>query len=347
MKIAILYQATPTPEVDGVQKPFKQSGYMDSGADIAYALRAAGKEMITPVANPKAVEDADWVFADTLEGIEAAVKAGADTLWLNTVLYAEHPIQQFRGKGLFVVGQQPEAVEKYDDKLHTNALLREQGLAVIDSHIIAGDALDAIDREKFPAVVKPIRGRGSQGVQVVEDAVALQTVVKQLIDSQKYGSALMLENFLEGSEITITLMPAGSYQIGDDTKTYTRPWVLPPLVRRGHVAGVLPYSGEVAVVENSEILTRDEREAREVKFACRQSERAAQFLNIKAPIRIDCRSDRNGDFFMFDINMKPNLTGAGRPGRENQESLCAMSARALEWSYPQFVVSIANQRWEF
>lgn len=339
MKIAILYKA-PTE----AGKPAK---YQDSGADIAYALRAAGKEVITPLKTPKAAEDADWVFADTKEGIEAAIAAGADTLWLNTVLHANHPIQQFRGKGLYVVGQQPEAAEKYADKLHTNTLLREQGLAVIDSQIVAGDSLDAIDQQKFPAVVKPTRGNSGEGVKVVEDAVALQSVVKQLIDSQKYGSSLMLENFLEGSEITITLMPAGQYELGDYPKTYSRPWVLPPIVRRGHVAGVVPYLQDLADEETTEVLSRDEREAREVKFACRQSERAAHFLDIKAPVRIDCRSDSKGDFFMFDINMKPNLTGPGRPGRENQESLSAMSARALEWSYPQFVVNIANQRWEF
>jgi hypothetical protein len=157
----------------------------------------------------------------------------------------------------------------------------------------------------------------------------------------------MLENFLEGSEITITLMPAGQYEMGEYPKTYSRPWVLPPIVRRGHVAGVVPYLQDLADSETTEVLSRDEREAREVKFACRQSERAAHFLDIKAPVRIDCRSDSKGDFFMFDINMKPNLTGPGRPGRENQESLSAMSARALEWSYSQFVVNIANQRWEF
>jgi hypothetical protein len=298
------------------------------------------------VANPKAAEDADWVFPDTQAGIEEAIAGGADTFWLNTVLDSKHPILQFRGRGLYAIGQQPEAAEKYADKLHTNTLLREQGLAVIHSEIVAGDTLDAIDHTKFPAVVKPVRGHSGKGVQVVEDAIALQSAVKQLLDSEKYGSALMLENFLEGSEITITLMPAGQYALGDYPKTYSRPWVLPPIVRRGHIAGVVPYSGDLADEQTTEVLSRDEREAREVKYACRQSERAAHFMEIKAPIRIDCRSNSKGDFFMFDVNMKPNLSGPGRPGRENQESLSAMSARALEWSYAQFIENIAAQRWE-
>ena len=48
------------------------------------------------------------------------------------------------------------------------------------------------------------------------------------------------------------------------------------------------------------------------------SETVAQFLKATAPIRIDCREDANGVIKAIDINMKPSMTGPGRPGVGNR-----------------------------
>ena len=44
-------------------------------------------------------------------------------------------------------------------------------------------------------------------------------------------------------------------------------------------------------------------------------------------MRIDCRADRDGEYRIFDLNMKPNVTGVGRPGRADQDSLSLIAAR--------------------
>jgi hypothetical protein len=48
---------------------------------------------------------------------------------------------------------------------------------------------------------------------------------------------------------------------------------------------------------------------------------------------------------MFDLNMKPNMTGAGRPGREDQDSLSCMAAREIGWSYGDLLVNMLRQAW--
>lgn len=63
-------------------------------------------------------------------------------------------------------------------------------------------------------VLKPIRGRGSQGVVVVKFAVELATQVNRNIESSLYGDDFILEELLPGEEITITVMPPGSFTIG-------------------------------------------------------------------------------------------------------------------------------------
>lgn len=68
---------------------------------------------------------------DTKEGIENAIKRGANTLWLNTVIHRNHPLFEsykpvLNGSSrtsLRFVGQLPEHSEDYDDKAVVNPWL--------------------------------------------------------------------------------------------------------------------------------------------------------------------------------------------------------------------------------
>ncbi|MBL8320597.1 MAG: hypothetical protein JNJ42_19490 [Burkholderiaceae bacterium] len=184
-RVAVLYQALPPPTLGGVRKAAKPGGYSDSGADIAFALRAAGCVVATPKAEPDPSVALDWVYPDTEEGLHQALRDGADTLWANTVLFERHPIEALL-EDVWVVGQTPSAQQRFDDKFATNTLLRNSGLPVVRSVLVgatAGDAvhgLDDLGQRKlkelgfaYPLVVKPVRGRGSQGVTRVEDASTL------------------------------------------------------------------------------------------------------------------------------------------------------------------------------
>lgn len=168
-RVAVLYQATDPPMVNGTRKPKKPGGitslhllnlnkltlpaslpwtianvalpyftpgYQDSGADIAYNLRGYNNvEVLTPAEKPDATKDAGWCFPDTEEGIMSALDRGATHLWANTVLFAQHPLQVSERISRFqehvrVVGQSPLMVDKYDDKKYVNNLLRKQGLGL-------------------------------------------------------------------------------------------------------------------------------------------------------------------------------------------------------------------------
>ena len=43
--------------------------------------------------------------------------------------------------------------------------------------------------------------------------------------------------------------------------------------------------------------------------------------------------------------MKPNMTGAGRPGRDDQASLSAISARAVGWDYADLLLCMLDGAW--
>lgn len=156
-KIAILYQCHSPPPKAGIKKPMKLGGYSDSGADIAFELLQNNFNVITPAEKPNPTNDRDWVFPDTKNGIESALKKGAQIFWLNTVLYQHHPIENYINKGLEIVGQTPELVDVFDDKMFTNNLLKANNIPIPKNKLITLDSNDL--SLEYPLVLKPIRGR--------------------------------------------------------------------------------------------------------------------------------------------------------------------------------------------
>lgn len=346
-KVAIVYQTQAPPERNGIIKPMKPGGYSDSGADIAYSLLRRNINVVTPVENPRLEKDLEWVFPDTREGILSATVKGASVIWLNTVLYKGHPVEEFIENGLSVVGQIPENVDRYDDKLVANQLLKLHSLPVPGSVTITletrnGFALDF----PFPVVAKPIRGRGSQGVSFVRTAEELGILLGEMFDSHDYGNALYVEEFLPGEEVTITVMTPGTYTIGNKDVRKEHYWSLPPVRRFNHENGIAPYNGTVAVVNNSEVLSDERLQSETIRRLCSDCELAAGLVDAKAPIRIDCRANEKGEYFLFDLNMKPNMTGASRPHRQDQDSITALSARKIGWNFDDLILNMLYQRWK-
>lgn len=331
MKIAILYQVKEAPAVGNIRKPMKKGGYSDSGSDIAVELKNNGIRVITPVDEPNEMNDLDWVFGDDDEGISAAIAKGADILWLNTVLYDGHPIEKYiKNKTVKVIGQNPYDAGLYDNKLYTNQMLLRHGLSAID----AVNVKSAEDYNgPYPCVIKPIRGRGSQGVSVVKNIEELRVRIKDLIEKEIYGTEFMLEPFLTGEEITVAVFPADA--------EHNAPYCLPPVVRFNHADGIAPYSGKIAVTKNSRAVD-DVSEYAEIMDNCKA---AYSILGLRAPIRIDCRKNGDGKFVMFDINMKPNMTLASRPHRADQDSLVMMAAKSAGMSRIELLNAYINTAW--
>ena len=352
--LAILYQAVPPPVIDGLRKDPKPGGYADGGADIGVALTGRGVRVVTPVAMPDPAVALDWVFPDTATGIAAACAAGADVLWANTVLFEGHPLEAVLGT-VAIVGQLPAAMQAWDDKYETNRALGRAGLPVARSFLLARDAragvyaladvAGAMDAAglRLPVIVKPVRGRGSQGVTLVRDLAALHDAAARLIAEARFGDTLMVEEFLNGEEVTVTVMPPRAPH--PDGHVGLRHWALRPVRRFDQRDGVAPYNGDVAVTENSAAMTAEQLATPAVTAMIEACVAAARLVDARAAIRIDCRQDGTGSFRLFDLNMKPNMTGPGRPGRDNQDCLSAIAARADGWSYADLLLAMSAACW--
>ena len=346
-KIAILFQAQLPPVKDGIQKPMKPGGYSDSGADIAFELWQNKMDVVTPIENPNQNNDKDWVFPDTKDGIEMAIGKGANVFWLNTVLFKHHAIETYLEKDLEIVGQKPELVDAYDDKMFTNELLKSNNIPIPPNRLITNKDIKDLSFEfEFPLVLKPIRGRGSQGVTKVDTSHELQENLNKIFSENIYGTAAYVEQYLTGQEITITVMPDGKYMINNKVEVFSRPWCLPAVKRFNHDNGIAPYNGTIAVMENSSVLSDDELQSLEIQEVYEHCVKSAELIGIKAPIRIDCRANEQGKYFLFDLNMKPNMTGPSRSHRKNQDSLSLLSARKIGWNYFDLLNNMLNQKWK-
>lgn len=342
--IAILYQAHTPPSFGGILKPMKFGGYKDSGADIAYELHE-NVPLITPTPTPDIQEDLDWVFPDTKEGIQEAIEKGARCFWLNTLLYEGHPVEAFLNKEYSFIGQIPRLVGKYDDKYFTNEFLHEQGLTISRARVVEKDNLALTPISSYPVVIKPIRGRGSKGVKVVHNHREFLIESLKLIDAKRFGNKIMVEDFLPNQEVTLTIMPPGTYMVKREKLYQETYWPLALVKRENHLKGIAPYSGIVPVSHNSHAIDSQELESPEIKELIRQGIKAAGLLEARAPIRIDARQGKDHVYKIFDINLKPNMTGASRPHRKKQDSLVMIAARAMGWSYQDLLMNILAQSW--
>ncbi|EIN14576.1 hypothetical protein PUNSTDRAFT_96537 [Punctularia strigosozonata HHB-11173 SS5] len=357
-RIAVLHQAAPTPAIGGVLKPVKPGGYKDSSADLAYALHLESQDactpsikLITPSSSPDPSKDADWSFGDYKETIlEVIEKHGANVLWANTNVHSAHALLDIAKQhpDILMVGQDPRHVDNYDDKAWVNRWLQSHaGLegTFPQTWIVPRDTPEVLASIPLPVIIKPVRGRGSQGVAYCRTSNELEQRAKKLWET---GSRVVIEEFCSGEEVTITVLPPGTYDPPVGVKD--KHWALPVVRRFDHTDGIMPYSGGVPVTANSTLVPLEEASV-DPEYARLQKrcELVGQALGTLATIRIDARrrgqtaSGMDREFALFDTNMKPNITGPGRPGRDDQAALTVLAAGGLGWSYRDLVRNMLRQ----
>ena len=60
----------------------------------------------------------------------------------------------------------------------------------------------------------------------------------------------------------------------------------------------------------------------------------------------DSRADNKGKYYLFDLNLKPNMTGPSRSHRANQDSLSSLAAIGIGWNYFDLLKNMINQKWK-
>ena len=251
---------------------------LDSGACVTAALRQRGHnvEQLDPRDVDIAALSGDWdVVFPLVHGT-----GGEDGVLQSDLIKS----------GLPYVGSSPEASALTFDKIRTNHLLKQHGLAVPDSVVVrSAQSLDEIRELIRPLgehfVTKPPRQGSSVGITIVDSIEQLQTAVSLAF---QYDSECLVERFIPGREITVALIDGR------------------PLPAITIVPAIAWYDYESKYADDrTQYVFEDEATSHSLgKLAMH----ACAVCGVTGIARVDLRVDENDTPWLLEVNTIPGMT---------------------------------------
>jgi D-alanine-D-alanine ligase len=347
LRLAIIFggdKSTPGSVVYASRNTRSWKSYEAVAADIAASLRRIGFQHVCLMPD-------DMHLGERLrrEGIHMAWLNSGGIQGYNPTAHAASMLEMF---GVPYVGHDPLTATTLDNK---HAFKREALCAGLPTapfatwHMSRGPFRPAIN-SRFqlafgnyagPFVVKPVSGRASLHVHVVEDRAGLPDAVAEVYGATE--NLVLIEKYLSGREFCIAVAGPVTARGGQ-------------LRRRGE-----PFS--FAAVER--VLSRDEKiftsmDVRPItKDRCRSldsSQDAALIgemhrlarevyleFNLGSLIRMDLRSDENGALKILEANPKPDL----KKPTDEVTSLISAGLSESGMGYDELILSLLADRVDF
>jgi D-alanine-D-alanine ligase len=270
---------------------------LNSGKAVARGLQKAGYD----------------VTSIDLTGYEVDLPAGIQAVFvaLHGEFGEDGRVQQILQDGSVpYTGSGPDASRRSFDKSLSKQIFREHDLPVPRYEIISNAGARTIP---LPAVTKPLRQGSSIGVNIVSDEAAWE---KAFADSLSYDGEVIVEEFVQGSEITVGV-------VGDQ--------VLPVVEIRplaGHYSYEAKYTkGKTDYVVPAEIPGEWAATCQDLGL------RAFQALGCRGMGRVDFRMRPDGEFLILELNNIPGFT---------ETSLLPKAAQAMGIEFPELCDRIMN-----
>lgn len=296
---AVIYQAANA-------RPWKS--YEAVALDIAAALRRLGMERVE-------------VFPDDMRLGERLRRAGTQMAWLNTGgVQGYHPTSHAAAMlemmGIPYVGHDPLNAALLDNKHVFKHALRSLGLPTapfITWHPGRGASV-AKGNPRFemtfggydgPFVVKPVSGRASLMVSIVETAGELDKAVGEVFSAT--DNLVLIESFLPGKEYCIAA--AGPMQSRQrELCRLNGPFIFAPIERRLGEEEKIFTSMDVSPITGDRVqgLSHDE-DAGVIEEMQALATQVYAELDLQTLVRFDLRADAKGRLHILEANPKPDL----------------------------------------
>ena len=171
---------------------------------LAWRLRQEGHQIFAAPGNPGIAQVAHLI--PSTDYLASAEGAGVDL----TVVGPEVPLvagvaDQFRARGLRIVGPGKEAAQLEASKIHSKEFMRRLGLPTARFVRVESEeaGLAAVTGFDLPVVIKADGLAAGKGVIVACDRTEAQAAVRSL------GPRLVIEEFLEGEEVSFIALCDG------------------------------------------------------------------------------------------------------------------------------------------
>jgi len=150
------------------------------------------------------------IDADSIEKLVDFAQKGKIDL---TVVGPELPlskgiVDEFNKKDLRIFGPSKEAAKIESSKVFSKYLLKKYNIPTANYEVFQNSekALDYIQQQTFPLVIKADGLATGKGVFIVKNLIEARDALDALMDEKKFGEAgrqVIIEEFLEGEEVSI------------------------------------------------------------------------------------------------------------------------------------------------
>lgn len=198
----------------------------------------------------------------------------------------------------------------------------------------------AFDEYQGPFVVKPVSGRASLHVHFAEKIEGLSQAVSE-VHRATHNTAL-IEKYLPGREFCVAVCGYVTHANGVFSKN-TKPFAFSTVER------VLESDEVIFTSMDKKAITADRGKlmgAEEPELKQQLIELARKIyweFSLNSLVRIDVRSDANGELYVLEANPKPDLK---RPA-ENVTSLVALGLAEYGMSYNDLILSLLADRLDY
>ncbi len=217
-------------------------------------------------------------------------------------------------QGVAYTGAGVETSRVAFDKVLSKRKFLEAGVPTPRSQVLQLDGVDTLELA-LPVVVKPPCEGSSVGVHIVRSKDELASALE---DAKKFGSETLVEEYIEGIELTVGV-------IGDEAL---------PIIHIEPVSGFYDINNKYPWMSGSGKTlyhcpaNLDARTTARVQQAALQAMRA---LGIEVYGRVDVMLRKDGEPFVLEINTIPGMTVS---------SLLPKAARAAGMEFPQLMERI-------
>ena len=344
MRIAVIYggdKAADGAVINATFNPRAWKSYQAVAEDIAGALRRVGFQQVIVIP-----EDMHLGARLRQEGIHLAWINSGGVQGCNPMAHAAAMLEMC---GIPYVGHDPLTAGMLDNKHVFKQALRALGIATPD-FVVSPLSREAHDRHlesriaatfgayRGPFVVKPVSGRASLNVNLVEERSDLAAAVACI--HRETENHVLVETYLPGREYCIAITgPVTSH--GQHLARHDEPFVFAEVER------MLDPGEAIFTSMDLRPITRDRARLLQPqgdKAALAQLREIARRvfldLNLESIIRLDVRADEAGRLSVLEANPKPDLKA---PSGEKISLVCS-HLHAVDMSYDDLILSLLADR---
>ena len=344
LHIAVIYGGDKSAHgavIHRTRNPRSWKSYQAVAQDIADALQGIGFRHVIVVPD-------DMRLGENLQ------RHGTHLAWLNTggvqgYNPMSHAAAMLEMLGIPYIGHDPLTAGTLDNKHIFKRELLHLGIPTapfVTWHLARGAFRPKVNSRFIrtfkdhwgPFVVKPVSGRASLHVHLVEDEADLPDVVAQVYHATE--NHVLIEAFLPGPEFCIAVSglvvaKAGQLQRRSD------PFAFAAIERRLEPGEKIFTSMDVRPITEQRIRTLDAQADTANLAQLHELARAVYLeMNLESVIRLDVRADALGKLHVLEANPKPDLK---KPTKDVTSLVCTGLA-SQGMSYDDLILSLLADR---